>query len=144
MAAGAWTLTNGAAKLLLDGTLNPDGDTFKMSLHTSAGNVSVTSTTFAGLTGEVSNTGYTAGGASVGLTTTTVTTNDAKVAQDAAVQWTAGTTSLTAKWAVIYEVGGSILCFCLLDSGGADVTATSGNTFTVGGTNAEIFTLTVT
>src|SRR5512141_1068741 len=143
MAAGAWTLTNGAAKLLLDGTINPDGDTFKMSLHTNAGNVSVTSTTFAGLTGEVSNTGYTAGGASCPLTTTTVTTNDAKVAQDSACVWTAGTTSLTAKWAVIYEVGGNVLCFCTLDSGGADVTATSGNTFTVGGTAAELFTVSV-
>ena len=61
MAAGAWTLTNGASKLITD-AFNLDTMTVKMSLHTSAGNVAVTSTTFAALTGEVSNTGYTAGG----------------------------------------------------------------------------------
>lgn len=116
-----------------------------MSLHTSAGNVAVTSTTFAALTGEVgtTNTGYTAGGASVGVTTTTTTTNDLTVAQDAACVWTAGTANLTAKWAVIYEVGGNVMCFALLDSGGADVTATNGNTLTVGGTAATIFTIAV-
>lgn len=145
MAAGAWTLTNGAIKLIVDGTIIPDTDTFKMSLHTSAGNVSVTSTTFAGLTGEVSstNTGYTAGGASVGITSTTTTTNDLTVSQDAAVVWTAGTANLTAKWAVIYEVGGNVMCFATLDSGGADVTATNTNTLTVGGTAATIFTIAV-
>ena len=114
-----------------------------MSLHTSAGNVSVTSTTFAGLTGEVSNTGYTAGGASVGVTSSTTTTNDLTVAQDAAVVWTAGSTDLVAKWAVIYEVGGNVMCFATLDSGGANVTATVGNTLTVGGTAATIFTIAV-
>jgi hypothetical protein len=143
MAAGAWTLVNGASKLLQDGTLNPDGDTFKMSLHTSAGNVAVTSTTFAALTGEVTNTGYTAGGASCPLTAATVTTNDVKVTQDAAVVWTAGTTDIVAKWGVLYEVGGNVLAFCLLEAGGANVTATIGNTFTVGGTAAEIYTIAV-
>ena len=144
MAAGAWTLTNGAGKLLNDGTINPDADTFKMSLHTSAGNVSVTSTTYAALTGEVSNAnGYTTGGASVGITTTTTTTNDVTVAQDAAVVWNATSAGITAKWAVIYEVGGSILCFATLDSGGADVTATASNSLTVGGTAATIYTIAV-
>ena len=142
MAAGAWTLTNGAAKLFTD-AMNIDTGTFKMSLHTSAGNVAVTSTTFAALTGEVVNTGYTAGGAACALTTATVTTNDVKATQDAAVQWTAGTTDLVAKWAVIYESGGSVLCFALLEAGGANVTATIGNTFTVGGTAAELFTIAV-
>lgn len=143
MAAGAWTLTNGAIKLIADGTIIPDTDTFKMSLHTSAGNVAVTSTTFAGLTGEVSNGGYTAGGASVGVTSTTTTTNDLTVAQDAACVWTATGGDLVAKWAVIYEVGGNIMCFATLDSGGANVTATTGNTLTVGGTAATIFTIAV-
>jgi hypothetical protein len=114
-----------------------------MSLHTTGGNVAVTSTTFAALNNEVSNTGYTAGGNSVGVTSTTTTTNDLTVAQDAAVVWTAGTTDLVAKWAVIYEVGGNVMCFALLESGGANVTATVGNTLTVGGTAATIFTIAV-
>jgi len=143
VAAGAWTLTNGAIKLIADGTVIPDTDNFKMSLHTSAGNVAVGSTTFAALTGEVTNTGYTAGGASVGVTSSTTTTNDLTVAQDAAVVWTAGTTDLVAKWAVIYEVGGNVMCWATLDSGGANVTATIGNTLTVGGTAATIFTIAV-
>lgn len=145
MAAGAWTLTNGAIKLIADGTLALDGDTFKMALFLSTSNLAASSTTFAGLTNEVgtTNTGYTAGGASVGITTTTTTTNDLTVSQDAAVVWTAGSANLTAKWAVIYEVGGNILCFATLDSGGADVTATNTNTLTVGGTAATIFTIAV-
>jgi arginine deiminase len=145
MAAGAWTLTNSAGKSMLDGTFNVDGDTFKMALFLSTSNLSVTSTTFAGCTNEVgtTNTGYTAGGASVGVTVTTTTTNDVTVAQDAAVVWTAGSANLTAKWAAIYEVGGNVLCFATLDSGGADVTATNGNTLTVGGTAATIFTIAV-
>ncbi len=55
--------------------------------------------------------------------------------------WTAGSANLTAKYAAIYEVGGYVLCFCTLDSGGADVTATNGNTLTVGSTGGTVFTL---
>jgi hypothetical protein len=55
--------------------------------------------------------------------------------------WTAGSANLTAKWAVIYEVGGNILCFATLDSGGADVTAMNGNTLTVGTNGGTVFTL---
>jgi hypothetical protein len=68
--------------------------------------------------------------------TTTVTT-----IQSAGIQWTAGSANLTAKFACIYEVGGRVLCYATLDSGGADVTATNGNTLTVGGTSATVFTL---
>ena len=55
--------------------------------------------------------------------------------------WTATGGSITAKWAAIYEVGADILCFCLLDSGGADVTATTGNTLTVAAHASGVFTL---
>ena len=141
MAAGAWTFTNSTRTNLLDALHDIDTDTHKMALFTSASDLAVTENTFAGVTGEVgtTNTGYSAGGASITLTksgTTTVT-----VVQTAGVQWTAGTANLTAKYAAIYEVGGNIICFCTLDSGGADVTATNGNTLTVGGTSATVFTL---
>lgn len=141
MAAGAWTFTNGGRSDMLGAVVNIGTDTYKMALFTSASNLGAASTTFAGVTGEVgtTNTGYTAGGNAVTLSksgTTTVT-----VVQSAGIQWTAGTANLTAKFAAIYEVAGNILCYCTLDSGGADVTATNGNTLTVGGTSATVFTL---
>ena len=141
MAAGAWTFTNSTRSNILDALHDVDTDTHKMCLLTSASNITTSSNTYAALTGEVgtTNTGYSTGGASVTLAksgTTTVT-----VTQSAGVQWTAGSANLTAKWAAIYEVGGNIICFATLDSGGADVTATNGNTLTVGGTSATVFTL---
>lgn len=140
-AAGPWTLTSAGRTDLLDGTFVIGTDTFKMALFTSSSNLGAASTTFAGVTSEVgtTNTGYTAGGNSVTLSksgTTTVT-----VVQSAGVVWTAGTANLTARFAAIYEVAGRILAYCLLDSTPADVTATSGNTLTVGGTSATVFTL---
>jgi hypothetical protein len=141
MAAGAWTFTNAGRTNILDALFDVDSDTFKMALFLSTSNLGSGSTTFAGVTNEVgtTNTGYTAGGNSITLSksgTTTVT-----VVQSAGIQWTAGTANLTAKFAAIYEVGGNILCYATLDSGGADVTATNGNTLTVGGTSATVFTL---
>lgn len=140
MAAGAWTLTNGARTLIANGTLQ-SGDTYKMALFTNASNLGAASTTFAGCTGEVgvTNTGYTAGGASVSVSITGTTSVAYSIAT--APVWTAGTANLTAKFACIYEVGGNVLCFCTLDSGGADVTATSGNTLTVGANGATFLTM---
>lgn len=141
MAAGNWTFTNGGRTKLLDGTFDIDTDSWKMALFLSTSNIGAASTTFAGLTNEVgtTNTGYTAGGTAIALTlsgTTTVT-----VAMTTAPVWTAGSANLTARFAVIYEVGGNVLCYCLLDSTPADVTATSGNTLTVGSNGGTIFTL---
>lgn len=131
MAAGSWTLTNGARTKILDGTLKTSG-TWKVALVTSSGNIAASSTTYGAITGEVgtTNTGYSTGGASITPTLTgttsvtwTFTTNPS---------WTAGSANLTAKWAVIYEtVSGYILAYCTLDSGGADVTTTSGQTLTI-------------
>jgi hypothetical protein len=140
MAAGPWVFTNTARTKLLSGQF-ATGDTYKMALFTSASNLTVASTTFAGVTSEVgtTNTGYAAGGIALAMTasgTTTVT----QVMTTAPV-WTAGTANLTAKWAAIYEVGGDVLCFALLEAGGADVTATNTNTLTVGANGATVFTL---
>jgi hypothetical protein len=140
MAAGAWTFTNGGRQLLLNGTLQV-ADTYKMALFTNASNLGAASTTFAGVTNEVgvTNTGYTAGGISVALTMSGTTS--VPVVMTTAPVWTAGTANLTAKFAAIYEVGGNVLCYCTLDSGGADVTATSGNTLTVGSNAGTVYTL---
>ena len=141
MAAGAWTFTNAGRTNLLDAVFDVDSDTYKMALFLSTSNLGAASTTYAGVTNEVgtTNTGYSTGGASIAMTksgTTTVT-----VVITTAPVWTAGSANLTARFAAIYEVGGNILCFCLLDSTPADVTATSGNTLTVGTNGGTVFTL---
>lgn len=139
MAAGTWTLTNAGRTSLLDGTFDLDSDTFKMALFLSTSNLGASSTTYAGVTNEHANgNGYTTGGESVTLSlsgTTTVTVDSTDVV------WTASGGPITARFAAIYEVGGNILCYCLLDSSPADVTATDGNTLTVAINASGVFTL---
>ena len=55
--------------------------------------------------------------------------------------WTASGGSIVARYAVIYEVGGNVLCYCLLDSTPADVTVTDTNTLTVTINASGLFTL---
>lgn len=141
MAAGAWTFTNGGRTSLIDGTFDLNTDTFLIALFLSTSNIGAASTTYAGVTNEHANAnGYTTGGISLGpLTlagTTTVTVDDPLDAV-----WTAAGGSITARFAVIYETAGNVLCHALLDSTPADVTATDGNTLTVAFNASGIFTL---
>ena len=141
MAAGNWTFTDTGRTSLLDGTFDLDTDSFSIALFLSTSNLSSASTTYAALTNEHANAnGYTTGGKSYGALTlagTTTVTVDDPLDQ----VWTASGGSITAKWAVLYEVGGRILAYFTLDSGGADVTATDGNTLTVALNASGIFTL---
>ena len=139
MAAGAWTFTNAGRKSLIDGTFDTDTDSFKMALFLSTSNIGSGSTTYAGLTNEQANAnGYTTGGKALTMSVTGTTT----VTVDCDDQvWTASGGSITARFAVIYEVSGNVLCYCLLDSTPADVTATNGNTLTVAINASGIFTL---
>ncbi len=140
MAAGAWTFTNGGRTKLLDGTFDIDSDSYKCALFLSTSNIGAASTTYAGVTNEhASNNGYTTGGVAVaftlsGTTTVTVTLTTAPV-------WTASGGSIVARFAVVYEVAGNVLCYCLLESPAADVTTTTGNTLTVSANSATLFTL---
>jgi hypothetical protein len=141
LAAGTWTFTNGGRTSLLDGTFDLDTNTFLMALFLSTSNIGAASTTYAGVTNEHANAnGYTTGGISMGpLTlsgTTTVTVDD-----PVDLVWTASTGDIVARFAVIYESGGNVLCYCLLDDAPADVTATDGNTLTVALNASGIFTL---
>jgi putative effector of murein hydrolase len=125
---------------LLDGTFDIDSDTWKMALCTNASNIGSGSTTYAALTGEHSNAnGYTTGGITIVLTLAGTTTVTVDIQTDPV--WTASGGSITARFAVIYEVSGRILCYCLLDSTPADVTATDGNTLTVAAHASGVFTL---
>jgi hypothetical protein len=140
MAAGAWTFTNTGRTKLLDGTFDVADDTFKCALFLSTSNLAASSTTYAALTNEHANAnGYTTGGIAVDLTLAGTTTVTVDLATDPV--WTASGGSITARYAVIYEVGGDVLCYCLLDSTPADVTATTGNTLTVAAHASGVFTL---
>jgi len=141
MAAGAWTFTDGARTRMLNGTFDFDTDTFKVALFLSTSNIGAASTTYAGVTNEHANAnGYTTGGISLGVLTlagtTTVTVDD-----PSDMVWTASGGSITARFAVLYENAGDVVCYCLLDSTPADVTATDGNTLTIALHASGIFTL---
>lgn len=140
MAAGTWTFTNGARSKLLDGTFDLDTDSFKMALFQSTSNIGAASTTYAGVTNEVANAnGYTTGGIAITLTLSGTTIVTVDIQTDPV--WTASGGSITARFAVVYEVGGNVLCYALLDSTPADVTATDGNTLTVAANVSGVFTL---
>src|SRR5687768_925703 len=129
MAAGNWTFTDGARTRMLNGTFDFDTDTFKVALFLSTSNIGAASTTYAGVTNEHANAnGYTTGGIAVTLTLAGTTTVTVDISTDPV--WTASGGSIGARFAVIYEVGGDVLAYCLLDSTPADVTATTGNTLT--------------
>lgn len=141
MAAGAWTFTDGARTRMLNGTFDFDTDTFKVALFLSTSNIGAASTTYAGVTNEHANAnGYTTGGISLGALTlagtTTVTVDD-----PSDMVWAAAGGSITARYAVLYENGGDVVCYCLLDSTPADVTATDGGTLTIALHANGIFTL---
>ena len=139
-AAGAWTFTNNSRTYLLNGTFDIDTDSFKNALLLSTSNIGAASTTYAGLTNEhAAANGYSTGGIAVALTLSGTTTVTVDVTTDPV--WTASGGSIVARFSVIYEVAGNVLCYCLLDSTPADVTATTGNTLTVATHASGVFTL---
>ncbi|KKL60694.1 hypothetical protein LCGC14_2202790, partial [marine sediment metagenome] len=125
---------------LIDGLFDIDTDTWKMALFLSTSNIGAASTTFAGVTNEhAAANGYSAGGIAVTLALTGTTTVKVDIGTDPV--WTASGGSIVARFAVIYEVSGNVLCYCLLDDTPADVTATTGNTLTVAAHASGVFTL---
>jgi hypothetical protein len=140
MAAGAWVFTNAGRTKLLNGGFDIDSDSWKMALFLSTSNLGAGSTTYAGVTNEHSNAnGYTTGGIAVTLSLSGTTTVKVDVGTDPV--WTASGGSIVARFAAIYEVGGDILCYCLLDSAPANVTAADGNTLTVEIASGGVFDL---
>jgi len=140
MAAGNWTFTDTTRTKFLNGQFVWNTDSLKIALFLSTSNIAAASTTFAGLTGEhAAANGYTAGGIATGAGTLAGTTTvTADITTDPV--WTAAGGSITARFAVLYEVAGDVVCYCLLDSTPADVTATTGNTLTIS-TPSGIFSL---
>ncbi|KKL85134.1 hypothetical protein LCGC14_1957790, partial [marine sediment metagenome] len=135
-----WVFTNGGRTSLIDGLFDIDSDTWKMALFLSTSNIGAASTTYAGLTNEHANAnGYSTGGMSVTLQLSGTTTVKVDIQTDPV--WTAAGGSIVARFGVIYEVAGNVLCYCLLDDTPADVTATTGNTLTVAAHTSGVFTL---
>ena len=148
MAASAWQLYNYAKRYIGNGTIELGVGNFKMALFTSASNASTfTLSTFASLTSEISATGgYTSGGKALvpatGQWTVGASAKQMKFTYSAiGLTFTASGSSLSnIKYAVIYQSGGKLLCFCQLSS--SQFTVASPNTLTVLPAATGVFTLT--
>ena len=146
--AATFTFYNSFAEYLGDGTFDLNSDTIKVALVSSSYTFAATHTVWADASAnEVSNSGYTAGGATLSVTynrSSNVLTFDAT---DTA--WTASGSSLVSRRAVIYKSGTAnsrvnpLIASILLDNTPADVTVTAGNTLTLQWNGSGIFTVTV-
>jgi hypothetical protein len=149
-AAGKWKLYEAAKEYLADGTLDMDNASlgFKCALFLAAGNANTLSNSVYGdLTNEHANgNGYTTGGEALTGEVYTQTSGTATFDADNVV-WTASGGSIVARYAVIYvdatvnSIVKPLLCVCVLDTAPADLTATTGNTFTITMNASGIFTL---
>lgn len=139
-----------AKKRLSDGTFDLDTNTFKIALFLSTSNcntLSVGTGLYGDLTNEVAGSfGYTTGGGT--LTGVTWTTSGGTTTfTSSAFVWTASGGTITARFLVIYGSGtlngalNPLLCVCLADATPADVSATTGNTFTATPNASGILTL---
>ena len=148
MAATAWQLYNSGKRYIGNGTIELGVGNFKLALLRSASNTSTfTLSTFASLTNEISATGgYVTGGKALvpgtGQWTTGASAKQMKFTYSTVgVTFTASGAPLTnVKYAVIYQSGGKLLCFCQLSS--TQFTVASPNTLTVLPAATGVFTLT--
>jgi len=148
MAASAWQLYNSGKRYIGNGTIELGVGNFKMALFTSASNTSTfTLSTFASLTNEIAATGGYATGGKALVPATGQWTVGASASQmkftysTVGLTFTASGSSLAdIKYAVIYQSGGKLLCFCQLSS--TQFTVASPNTLTVLPAATGVFTLT--
>ena len=136
-AASDWKVYNEFLATLGDKVMSLNAsDQIKMALFLSTSNCgsqSLSTAQYATLTNQVANAdGYTTGGVVVASTWTqtsgTLTFNCANGV------WNASGGNITARFAVIYDnttANKDLICYCLLDSTPADVTATDGNSLTI-------------
>lgn len=121
---------------------NWSSDTIKVALATSTYTPNQdTHDFFNDITNEVTGTGYTAGGATLGSKTATYTSGTNTCAFDAAdTSWT--TSTITARYAIVYKSTGTASTSPLIAyiDFGADVVS-SGGTFQITWDSAGIFTL---
>lgn len=132
---GTFTLYDSASLDIGNGLFDLDGHTFKIALVDSSYTFSASHALYADITNELSTAnGYTAGGGTLTGVLWTKTANVAKFISDNFV-WSATGAGITARRAILYDdtaSGKPLVGTYLLDSAPADVTATNGNSFTVG------------
>ena len=140
MASSITLYANGKLNMLkaidmsVGGTAN-----FKVGLVTSSYTPNAaTDTVWATASGnEISNGGYTAGGAGLQNPTLTLSGSTVTFAEGTNTVWTASGSSLVARYAVVYAVGtfnalvNPLIAYILMDTTPADVTVTNGNTLTL-------------
>lgn len=148
MAAGAWTFYNAAKKHLMDGALDLDANTFRMSLYTSASNAAtLTLSTISAVTSQVTEAfGYSSSGKPLTAVTWGTGASATEMRFDStAIVWTAAGGNISAvKFAVIWTTGASagarkIMCYSQLST--AQFSVTSGNTLTITPSANGIFEL---
>ena len=128
-------------KALLDGEMDFSSNTaqsYKIALYTSSASLDAATAAYT-TSNEVSGTGYTAGGNTLSISTAPTTSGTTAFLSFGTTTWS--TATITARGALIYQVGGSTPSVAVLDFGG-DKTSTAGDfqiTFpTADATNAII------
>jgi hypothetical protein len=126
---------------LLDGEMDFSSNTaqsYKIALYTSSASLDAATTAYT-TSNEITGTGYSAGGNTLTISTAPTTSGTTAFLSFATTTWT--TATITARGALIYQVGGSTPSVAVLDFGG-DKTSTAGDfqiTFpTADATNAII------
>ena len=146
MPASAWFVFHAAKTKMGDGTFDLDTHTWKCALLNSGWTPSLSGN---GVWGDISanglatNFGYTAGGQNLTGVTWTNAAGTMKFTS-ANPTWNAAGDNIVARYAAIYndtDASKGLLCYCLLDTAPADVTAASGSAFVVQMNAAGIFTL---
>ena len=144
-AANAWDFYNQFTEWIGDNTIDMDADAFNMALFLSTSNcATLTHDEYGDLTNEhASANGYTQSGELLDSLVWTRAAGSTKF--DCANEvWTAAGGSIVCRFAVIYDdthATDALVCYSLLDSAPADITATNGNTLTVAIHGSGIFTL---
>jgi hypothetical protein len=145
MAADAWLVYDKFKEYMADGTMDLDGDTFKIVLLASTYTPALTHSTYADISGDELATayGYTNGGQA--LASVTWNESGGTVTFDCAnPAWTASGGSIVCRYAAIYDdtaTNDELVCYSLLDNTPADVTTTDGNTLTIAISTNGIFQL---
>jgi len=116
--------TNTFSTGLMNGVYNFTTGAFKIALYTGSASLGPDTVAYTSAN-EVVATGYVAGGEALTVSVAPTSANDVSYVSFSNVTWTA---ALTARGALIYQVGGSNPTICVLDFG-SDKTSTT--TFTV-------------
>lgn len=148
MSASAWEFYNRAKKHLMDGSIDLDGDTFRISLFTSASNAaSALLSTIGSVTGEVAEGfGYSSSGKALAGVTWGVGASASEMRWNSdAVQWVAvGGNIINIKHVVIWKQGTSAAARKLLlhsQLSTSQYPLTSGNSLTINPSANGIFEL---